>query len=51
MENSAVKLTPVLSSPTPVLGMKVKQGESAIGLFFDMNLLITISMKRSRPEL
>jgi len=45
------KITPVLGSSIPVLGMKVKQGKGVIWLFMKMNLSTTISMKRSRREL
>ena len=35
----------LLGSPKPVLGMKVKQGESVIRLFLKIKLSTTISMK------
>ena len=44
------KITPVLASPTPDLGMKVKQRNNVFWLFFKINQSTTISMKRSRPE-
>jgi len=46
-----LKPTPVLDCPTPVSGMKVKQGKSVIWLIIKINLTTTILMKRSRREL
>jgi len=44
------KPTPLFGSPTPVLGMKVEQGESVIWLL-KKNLSTTILMRRSCREL
>jgi len=45
-----VKTNPCFS-PTPVFGMRVKQEESVIWLFMNIDLPITILIKRSRREL
>jgi len=50
-KNTRQKLISVLGSPSPVLGMKVKQGESVSWLFFTINLSTSMSIKRSRREL
>jgi len=42
---------PVSWLVSAVLGMKVKQGKSAIWLFFKISLSITISMESSRRDL
>jgi len=49
--NNTSQITPVLGSPTPVLGMKVKQGKSVIGLFLKINLSTAMRKKRFRREL
>ena len=46
-----VKKDPVLGSPLRVLGMEVKREKNVIRLFFKVNFLTTISVKRSRWEL
>jgi len=49
--SAQLKLTPLLGCPTPVLNVKVKQGESVIWLFWKINISTVISMERSRREL
>jgi len=44
------KISPVLGTPIPVLGMKVKRDKNAISLFLKINFQTTISMKMSRRE-
>jgi len=46
-----VKSSPYFRPPTPVLGVKVKRGESVIRLYLKINLSTTISMKISRRDL
>jgi len=45
------KLSPVLGSPIPVLGVKIKQEKDVIWLFSKINLSKTTSMGRSHREL